>query len=56
MKNFNPNIHIVNKVVIDDPNTYIPHLTSRTTLFLNVIIERTSTDFDNKWLIIETKI
>jgi hypothetical protein len=40
IKNFNPNIIIINKVVIDELKRYKPQPTSRTTLFLNVIIER----------------
>jgi hypothetical protein len=41
IKNFNPNIIIVNRVVIDEHNRYKPQPTSRTILFLNVIKERT---------------
>jgi hypothetical protein len=40
MKNFNPNMIIINRVVIDEHKRYKPQPTSRTTLFLNVIIER----------------
>jgi hypothetical protein len=40
-KNFNPNIIIVNEVVMDEPKRYKPQPNSRTDLFLNVIIERT---------------
>jgi hypothetical protein len=39
-KNFNPNIIVVNKVVIDEPKRYKPQPTSHTYLLLNVIIER----------------
>ena len=39
IKNFNPNIIIVSKVVIDDANKYKPQPTSHTILFLNVIIQ-----------------
>jgi hypothetical protein len=41
IKNFNPNIIIVNRVVIDEPKRYKPQPTFRTGLLLNVIIERT---------------
>jgi hypothetical protein len=40
MKNFNPNMIMVNKEVIDEPNKYKPQPTSHTILFLNVIRER----------------
>ncbi len=40
IKNFNPNINIISKVVIDEPNKYKPQPTSRTILFLNVIKEQ----------------
>ncbi len=40
MKNFRPNIIIVTKVVIDEPNKYKPQPTSHIVLLLNVIKER----------------
>jgi hypothetical protein len=41
MKNFNRNISIVNRIVIDESKRYKPQSTSRTILFLNIIVERT---------------
>jgi hypothetical protein len=40
IKNFNPNIIIVSKTIIDELNRYKPQPTSRTILFLNVIKQK----------------
>ncbi len=41
IRNFNPNMIVVIRVVIDEPNRYKPQPTSHTDLFLNVMKDKT---------------
>jgi hypothetical protein len=41
IRNFNPNMIVVNRVVIEEPKRYKPQPTSHTDLFLNVIKDKT---------------
>jgi hypothetical protein len=40
-RNFNPNMIIINRVGIDEPNRYKPQPTSHTDLFWNVMKDKT---------------